>query len=191
MSTWSAVGLPTAQRWDDAEGAGVVAADADGDPRRVRRIPTGRQIGWEGLQSFLDLDLRLLLDPGTFQQHRQRTDVVSAEHNIDPGRAGEDRVLVLLRQAATHGDLHARAGLLRRQQIAEASIEPVVGVLTHRAGVEDHDVRLRVAGQICGSPPPRANQRAARNRARSSGTRRCGSGRCAGRWLLTLRARST
>src|SRR5829696_9988437 len=64
---WPAVGFAAAQRGDDAEGAGVVTAHADGHPGRVSRLSTSRQIGGEGLQGFLDLDLRLVLDSGTFQ----------------------------------------------------------------------------------------------------------------------------
>jgi hypothetical protein len=67
---WPAVGFATTQRWDDAEGAGVVAAHADGHPGRISRLPVSRQIGRKGFQGFLDLDLRLVLDSGTFQQHR-------------------------------------------------------------------------------------------------------------------------
>ena len=85
--------------------------------------------------------------PGALQQHRQRADVVRAEDDVDPGRAPQDRVLVLLSQAAADGDLHARRPLLRRQQMTEAAVQPVVGVLPHRAGVEDDDVRHGAVGR--------------------------------------------
>ena len=46
-------------------------------------------------------------DPGALEQHRQRADVVRAEHDVDPGRLRGDLALVLLREAAADGDLHA------------------------------------------------------------------------------------
>ena len=67
----AAVLLLAAQRRDDAERAGVVAADGDGDPRGVRGLAPGRQGGGEGLERLGDLDLGLFLDPGALQQHRQ------------------------------------------------------------------------------------------------------------------------
>ena len=69
----------------------------------------GRQVRGERLQGVDDLDLGLLADPGPLQQHRQRPEVVGAEHHVDPGRAPDDLVLVLLGQAAAHRDLHPRA----------------------------------------------------------------------------------
>src|SRR5690606_3557366 len=45
----AAVLLLAAQRGDDAEGAGVVAADGDGDPGGVGALAPGRQRGGERL----------------------------------------------------------------------------------------------------------------------------------------------
>ena len=87
------------------------------------------------------------IDPRPLQQHRQRADVVGAEDDVDPRRLGGDRGAVLLRQAAADGDLHARVGGLDRRQVAEVAVELVVGVLAHRAGVEDDDVGLAVGGR--------------------------------------------
>jgi hypothetical protein len=55
------------------------------------------------------------------------------------------RPLVLLRQAAADGDLHARGAVLDRLEVAEVAVQAVVGVLAHGAGVEHDDVR-RAAG---------------------------------------------
>ena len=102
-----AVLLLAAQRRDDAERAGVVAADRDRHPGGVRRLALGRQRRREHLERLEDLDLRLLLHPRALEQHRQRADVVGAEDDVDPRRLLDDRVAVLLRQAAADGDLHA------------------------------------------------------------------------------------
>ncbi len=60
----AAVLLPAAQARHDAERAGVVAADGDGDPRGVRRLAARGQHRREPLQRLDDLDLRLLVRPG-------------------------------------------------------------------------------------------------------------------------------
>ena len=136
-----------AQRRHDAERAGVVAADRDRHPGRVRRLAAGGQGRREDLERLEDLDLRLLLDPRALEQRRQRAHVVGAEDDVDPRRPAGDLAAVLLREAPADGDLHARAGGLDRGQVAEVAVEPVVGVLAHRAGVEDDDVgRLAVRG---------------------------------------------
>ena len=95
------------------------------------------------------------------------------------GRPRDDLAAVLLRQAAADGDLHAGPRGLDRRQVAEVAVEPVVGVLAHRAGVEHDDVGRARRRAPRRSPPPRAGRTAARSRARSSGTRRCGPRRCA------------
>ena len=74
-----------------------------------------------------------------------------------------------------------RVGVLDRRQVAEVAVQLVVGVLPDRAGVEDDHVGVGAVGGALGSPPARAARTAARSRARSSGSRRCGPGRCAAR----------
>jgi hypothetical protein len=69
---------------------------------------------------------------------------VGTEHDIDPGSAGRHDLTVLLRQAAAHGDLHPGPGGLGRREPSEVAVEPVVGVLPDRAGVEHHQIRLGV-----------------------------------------------
>ncbi len=129
-----------AQRRHDAERAGVVAPDRDRHPGGVRRLAPGGQRRGEHLERLQDLDLCLLLHARPLQQHRQRADVVGAEHDVHPGRLAGDGVAVLLGQAAADGDLHARTLRLHRREVAEVAVELVVGVLPHRAGVEDHHV---------------------------------------------------
>ena len=61
------------------------------------------------------------------------------------------RAAVLLGQAAADRDLHARPLLLGRGQVAQVAVEPVVGVLADRAGVEDDQVDA-VARRRAGRP---------------------------------------
>ena len=140
-----AVLLLAAQRRDDAEGAGVVAAHRDRDPAGVDRVALGGQRGGEDVERFEDLQLRLVVVPRALQQRRQGTDVVGAEDGVHPRRLLQDGLAVLLRQAAAHGDLHARVGCLDRGQHAQVAVQLVVGVLPDRAGVEHDDV-----GQLAG-----------------------------------------
>ncbi len=86
----AAVLLLAAERGHDAEGAGVVAADGDGDPAAVGRVALRRQGRGEDLEGFEDLELRLAVVPGALEQARQRADVVRAEDDVDPGRLLED-----------------------------------------------------------------------------------------------------
>ncbi len=109
-------------------------------PRR-RSLAAGGEGGGERLERVGDLDLRLVPQPGTFQQHGQLADVVGAEDDVDPGGLLDDGVPVLLGQAAADRDLHPRARGLLGGELAEVPVEPVVGVLAHGAGVEDDDVR--------------------------------------------------
>ena len=104
----AAVLFLAAQRRDDAEGAGVVAADGDRHPAGIDRVPFGRQRGREDVEGLEDFQLRLVVVAGPFQQGRQGADVVGAEDGVHPRRLLQDGVAVLLRQAAPDGDLHSR-----------------------------------------------------------------------------------
>lgn len=139
-----AVLLLAAQRRDDAEGARVVAAHGDGDPGRVRALAAGRQRRGERFERLGDLDLRLFLYAGALQEDGQLADVVRTEDDVHPGRLLHDGVAVLLGEAAADGDLHAGPLRLHRREPAEVPVETVVGVLPHRAGVEDDDVGVTV-----------------------------------------------
>ena len=68
--------------------------------------------------------------------------VVGAEDCIDPRCVVEDGIFVFLRQATAHGDLHARVVFLGLLQRAQRAVQALIGVLTHRAGIEDDEVRL-------------------------------------------------
>ena len=145
--------LLAANRRDDAEGAGVVAADLDGDPRGVALVAPGRHrrgeqlvvVGDGGLE---DLGQRTVL-PAGLEQLGGAVDVVGAEHEIDVGRPLPDALLVLLGEAPGHHDLHARVAVLHGLEVPEGAVELVVRVLPDAARVEDHDIGLfQVVGRF-------------------------------------------
>ena len=133
---------------DDAEGARVVAADLDGDPRRVACIATGGQRRRVGLVLLEDLDHRAL-EASPLEQGRRVGQVVGAEHDVDVTGPLHDELAVLLGQAPAHRDLQVGALLLQRLEPPELAVELVVGVLTDAARVEHDDVgRLDVVGGL-------------------------------------------
>ena len=67
------------------------------------------------------------------------------------------------------------SSILQRLQMSEIAVQAVVGVLADGARVEHHDARVAdVVGRTSCRRPP-SSRRSAPSRARSSGTRRCGS----------------
>ena len=77
--------LGAAHQRHDAEGAGVVAADLDRDPRRVVVVAAGRERRRVRLVLLEDLDDRAL-DLGAREQLRGVGEVVGAEHDVDVRR---------------------------------------------------------------------------------------------------------
>jgi hypothetical protein len=138
----TAVLLLAPQRRDDAEGAGVVAADRDRHPGRVGRLAAGGQQGRERAERLLELDLGLLALAGLLEQPGQGADVVRAVDHVHPGRAVDDLLALHLGQTAADRDLHARVRLLGRKQVTQVPVQPVGRVLAHGAGVEHHQVRV-------------------------------------------------
>ena len=67
---------------------------------------------------------------------------MGTEHDVHPGCLLNDGVLVLLRQAAAHSDLHALVGALDRRQLTEVAVQAVGSIFADRAGVEHHQVGL-------------------------------------------------
>ena len=148
--TRSPVGLLPAKLRNDAEGAGVVASDAHRHPGRVGRLAAARQVTRKGLKGLDHLHLRGLLDASPFEQRGKAADVVGAEDHIHPWSLPQDHVPVLLGHAAAHRDLHPGMARLDGGHVPEVSVETVVGVLTHRAGVENHHVRPRAENRLGG-----------------------------------------
>ena len=139
----AAVLLLAAQRRDDAERAGVVAADARSTPRR--RTPTRAGSAASTGTPRATRGSRPAPPPAT----RARSSSTGSEPMLwvpkTTSTQGARWVIVaavLLRQAAADGDLHAGSLRLDRREVAEVAVELVVGVLAHRAGVEDDDVGL-------------------------------------------------
>ena len=146
------VDLLAAQRRNDAERAGVVAAHRNRYPAGVRGLPLGRQGGREGVERLEYLDLSLLVVPGALEQYRQRPDVVRTEDHVHPRSLVHDGVAVLLRQATADGNLHVGVSRLRGPEHAEVPVQLVVRVLAYSARVE-HDeicVGTGVGGHVTG-----------------------------------------
>ncbi len=136
--------LLAAEGRHDAEGAGVVAADRNGDPAAGSGIAFRGQGRREDFERFEDLDLSFSVVSGPFEEGRERPHVVRAEYDVDPGRLLDDGALVLLREAAADGDLHSVSLSFHTGEVSEVAVELVRGVLAHGARVDDDDVsRLR------------------------------------------------
>ena len=138
----AAVLLLTAQGRHDAEGAGVVTANRDGHPAGVHVIALSGQGGGENFEGFEQFCLRLVVVAGALQQRRQGANVVSTEHDVNPGCLLNDGVLVLLRQTAAHSNLHALVSALDRRQLTEVAVQAVGSVFANRTGIENHQVGL-------------------------------------------------
>jgi hypothetical protein len=110
----SPVSFLAAQARNDAERAGVVAADRDRDPSRIRAVATRRQRGRKGLQRLPDLDRRAPVVSCALEEDRQCAEVVGAEDDVNPRRPLDDRAPVLLGQAAADSDLHVGVAQLGR-----------------------------------------------------------------------------
>ncbi len=128
----------------DAEGAGVVAAHLDGDPRRVRALPhrlerRGRR---PGRVRFVENLHHRPLGGRPAQQLRCPLEVVGPEDHVHVRRAPANEVAVLLGQAPPDGDLHVRAAGGQGLHVAELAVETVVGVLPDAARVEHENVRF-------------------------------------------------
>src|SRR4029453_16120807 len=139
--TGTTVFFGPAKRRHDAERAGVVATYRDRNQGRVRGIAPSREGRRKRLQGLADLHLSFPLDSCAFEQRGQRPKFVGAEHPVDPRRPPDDLGAVLLGKTTADGDLHVRPGCLDWSQVAKVAVQPVVGVLTYRTGIEDDDIR--------------------------------------------------
>ena len=143
-----AADLLAAHSRDDAEGARVVAADLDRDPRVVRRRPPCRQ---RRREQGVVVDHRCLEDlgdrpvaPRLAEQFGGAMHVVRAHHDVDVARPLTHDVAVLLGEAAGDDDLATVAFGLPRLEVAEVAVQLVVGVLADAARVEHDDVGVRL-----------------------------------------------
>ena len=175
-----AVLLLAAQRRDDAERAGVVAARPRSTP--TRRTPTR---AWSAASRGTPRATRGSRPapprrPAPARAAPAASRCCGCRRRRRP--TGARRVIsprsFCARQPPTAICMPGLRGLHRRQ-VAEVAVELVVGVLPHRAGVEHDDVGLLVRRARRRTPRPPAARSAARSRGRSSGSRRCGPRRCA------------
>ena len=104
-------------------------------------VAPGRQRRGERLALLENLHDRAL-EPGPLEEVDGVGQVVGAEDHVDVGRPLLDQLAVLLRQAATHGDLQVGPAALQCLELAEVPVEFVVGVLPDAARVEHDEVGL-------------------------------------------------
>ena len=72
--------------------------------------------------------------------------IVGAKHHIDVAGPFLDEIPILLGQTAGHCNLKARSSLLGCLEVAQSSVEPVVGVLPDATRVENDHVCLVLRG---------------------------------------------
>ena len=142
--------LLAARGGHDAERAGVVATDGNGDPARHLGCPVGGQLAREIVEILLHLHLRVAFDAGLFEQLRQRADVLGAEHGIDPRRLPGDLLPIELRHAAADRDLQVRAFALHPGPQADCAVHAFGCVLAHRARVHHDQVDVMVEVLLLG-----------------------------------------
>ena len=83
---------------------------------------------------------------GTFKESGQGPHVVGAENYVDPRCFLEDDIFIFLGETPSDGDLHPLVLLLHRCEVSEISVQLVVRVLTHGAGVDHHHIRSAAHG---------------------------------------------
>src|SRR3546814_17952153 len=115
-----------------------------------RSVSLGREGRGEELERLEDLQLGFAVVPGALEEARQRSHVVRAEDDIHPRRLVEHRLLVHLRHAAAHGDLHAGAGILARLPVPEGAVQLAGGVVAPGARVAHYDQIGRESGRAKG-----------------------------------------
>ena len=76
-------------------------------------------------------------------------DRLRAEYEVDEGRALEDAVAFLARDAAAHSDEELRAPQLQQPPLAQVGKDFFLRLLADRTGIEEDDVGLfRVGGDF-------------------------------------------
>ena len=91
--------------------------------------------------------------PCALKKRWQRTNVVGAEDHINVWGLLDDRLAVLLRQAATYGQLKVWVFLLLVEELRQRCVEAIIGILANGAGVENNNVgfsalRVNVTGSF-------------------------------------------
>ena len=96
------------------------------------------------------------------------------DDEVDVPHPREQRLALLLRDAAGDGDDEVGPRALERRELADLAAELLLGLLAHAARVEDDEVRV-LRRSTRDVPPARAQdfRPCGRSRARSSGSRTC------------------
>ena len=128
--------LATATQRHDAVGAELVAAVDDGhEGRRPRRQAVGLEP---------ELTLGDVARAGHARHFEDRIELLRSRPYVDVWEAALELGGLRPDHAAHHGDRELAAALAALAQHAETAIGAVLGVLSHGAGVDDHEVRIRV-----------------------------------------------
>ena len=89
-----------------------------------------------------DVHLRPPRAAARLDHARQAMQGLRAEHQVDVRRALDDGRALLAGHAAAHADQQARVALLQVAHAAQVGEHLLLGLLAHRAGVEQDQVRL-------------------------------------------------
>ena len=108
-----------------------------------------RQDGGKDFQAFLDFHRRFLVVFGTLQQHREGVDIMRPEHCVYPRSPVEDFRAFLLGEASSHGNHHSGAISFHICQLPQMAVEFCSGSLTHRTGIQNHQVSPAISGVGC------------------------------------------
>jgi len=72
----------------------------------------------------------------------QGPQIVRPHHDVDLGKALQKPLAILLGQAPGHGQDQVGALGLQALEVAEATVDLLIGVVPDAAGIEDHHVGL-------------------------------------------------
>src|SRR4051812_25415174 len=131
-----AADLAAPGRGDDAEGALHVAAGGDLDPGLEITLAFGREVAGEALE----LEEALGREALAREELRELVDLTGAEGDVDERELREDGVFLRLRPAAAYADGCLGALAFLRFRFVEVGHEPLVGLLSDAAGVEEDQV---------------------------------------------------
>ena len=144
--------LPPANIGNDAEGAELVAPSHDAHPGADAVRAGGHQVpvGFHAAQP----DRQRRLFSRLVDQLRKPAISVRADHEVHLGNALHQLPAQMLRHAARDAQDHAGAEELVAGQLAETSVDALLGVLPDRAGVHEDHVRFLGAlhAPVSGAP---------------------------------------
>src|SRR5699024_998210 len=89
-----------------------------------------------------DFDLSLLVVTSALKQRGQSRHIMRTKDSINPWSVGDDRVFILLRQTTTNGNMHAGVVFFGLFLSTYRTVETLVCIFTHGAGIKDDKVRF-------------------------------------------------